>query len=187
MFEHAISELKEALLCLRAGQVTLGYPFEPHPPEPGFRGLPHLDVEKCIGCGACANACPPRLITLHDGDGYRTLDFYLARCTYCARCRDVCPQEALTMSDQFETATPSLDDLHIVIKLKLIYCRECGAVVGTQRSVDKVLAEVPEQLGLPAEEMDWLDLCLDCKREKALRESVPWTGRQDRLAAEVVA
>lgn len=172
MFKHTISELKEALFCLRAGQVTLDYPFGPHPPEPNFRGKPGLDVEKCIGCGACANACPPRLITLHDEDGYRTLDFNLARCTYCARCRDVCPQEALTMTDEFETATPSPDDLRITFKLKLVRCRECGAVVATQRSVNKVLAEVPEQMGLAAEAMDWLDLCLQCKREKALQNAV---------------
>ena len=172
MLKHTTSELKEALLCLQAGQVTLGYPFTPHPPEPGFRGLPQLDMEKCIGCGACANACPSRLITLHDMEGHRTLDFNLARCTYCARCRDVCPVEALVMSDQFETATPSLDDLHITINLKLTYCRECGAVVGTQRSVDKLLAEIPDQLGMQTEDVDWLGLCQACKREKAMYNAV---------------
>lgn len=172
MFKHAISELKEAILCLKAGQVTLGYPFEPHPPEAGFRGIPRLDGDKCIGCGACANACPPRLITLDDQDGYRTLDFALARCTYCARCRDVCPQQALSMSDQFETATPSPGDLRLTVRLRLVRCKECGAVVGTRRAVNKVRNEVPEKLGLPAEKMDWLDVCLPCKRLRALREAV---------------
>ena len=33
MFKHTISELKEALVCLQAGQVTLAYPFQPHPAE----------------------------------------------------------------------------------------------------------------------------------------------------------
>lgn len=172
MLKHTVSELKEAILCLKAGQVTLGYPFEPHAPAPGFRGLLQLDGDKCIGCGACANACPARLITLDDRDGYRTLDFALARCTYCARCRDVCPQQAITMSEQFETATAFPADLRLTVKLRLVHCRQCGAVVGTRRAVNKVLNELPEKLGLPAEKMDWMDVCLPCKRARALHEAV---------------
>lgn len=172
MFRHFISELKETLLCLGAGQVTLDYPFAPHPPEPGFRGLPRLDMETCIGCGACADACPSHLITLYDENDYRTLDFNLARCTYCASCRDACPQQAILMSDQFETATPDLADLHITISLQLVHCRHCGAVVGTQRAIQKIRAELPEQLGMQPEELKWLDLCLHCKRITALKRPV---------------
>ena len=168
MFKHLISELKETLLCLKAGQVTLGYPFTPHSPEADFRGLVRLDMEKCIGCGACANACPPRLISLEDGSEYRSLDFNLSRCTYCARCRDVCPQQALTLTEQFETATSNLYDLHIMIQLKLIHCRRCGKVVGTRRSAARVRAELAEKLGKEPDEIEWLDLCLECKRLTAL-------------------
>jgi hydrogenase-4 component H len=171
MLKHAVSELKEALLCLRAGQVTLGYPFEPHPPQPGFRGLPRLDMEKCIGCGACANACPSRSIVLIEEENYRTIDFNLARCTYCAQCRDACPEQAVTLSDLFETATACLDDLRITIQLVVVRCRDCGEVVGTRREVDKVLAEVSAPMGLKPEEVEWKDLCINCKRGHALQEA----------------
>ncbi|MGA2111536.1 MAG: 4Fe-4S dicluster domain-containing protein [Anaerolineales bacterium] len=172
MLDDVISELKEVVFCLRAGQVTLGYPFRPHSPEPGFRGVPHLDMEKCIGCGACANACPSRLITLSDHDSYRTVEFNLIRCTNCARCRDVCPEGAVTMSQQFETAAPSLGDLRISLQLKLVRCRECGAAIETQRMARKVLEKIPESLGLSPQEVSWLDLCIPCKRLQALHDPV---------------
>jgi hypothetical protein len=62
--------------------------------------------------------------------------------------------------------------LRISFRLRLVHCRECGAVVGTQRAVQKVLSELLAPLGLPAEKMDWLGLCLSCKRTQALRQGV---------------
>ncbi|NIR01643.1 MAG: 4Fe-4S ferredoxin, partial [Gemmatimonadales bacterium] len=61
-----VSKLKEAIICLRAGRVTLPYPFAPNPPAPGFRGTVSVDAEKCIGCGGCANVCTPRAIVVSD-------------------------------------------------------------------------------------------------------------------------
>ncbi len=167
MFKHTVSELKEALVCLRAGQVTLPYPFQPHPPEEGFRGLPSLDPAHCVGCGACANACPARLILVSDAGRYRTLDFKLGRCTYCASCRDVCPQQAITMTSQFELSTTMLDDLNIRVQLKLVRCRNCGDVVSTQRMVNLVKEKL-DTSDLNMENTAYLDLCLDCKRQAAI-------------------
>ena len=168
MIKHLVSELKEALVCLRAGQVTLGYPFTPHSPAPGFRGKVVMDTARCIGCGACAMACPPSLITFHDTEKYRIMDLALRRCTYCAQCRDVCPQKAITLSMEFETASPSMDDLSIQLQLKLVRCKKCGAVVGTQREINQIKAALTEQAGLAPGTMIWLDWCLVCKRKQAL-------------------
>ena len=169
MLKHTISELKEALVCLQAGQVTLKYPFEPHPPEENFRGKPVVDNLRCIGCGACANVCPPRLIQLKDVDGYRQLTFELGRCTYCANCRDVCPEQAITMSLQSETSTTVMDDLLISLKLKLVKCRSCGQAVTTQRIVNKVKGILNDK---QFSQTDNLNLCLACKRKQALASPV---------------
>ena len=168
MIKHVVSEFKEALVCLQAGQVTLGYPFTPHSPEPGFRGKVVMDADKCIGCGACANACPPRLITFQDTEKYRVMDLALRRCTYCAQCRDVCPQHAITLSTQFETASPSMDDMSIQVSLKLVRCKKCGEVVGTRREIEKIKAQLTQQSGMMPNSMIWLDWCLACKRKEAL-------------------
>lgn len=167
MLKHTISELKEALLCLQAGQVTLAYPFEPHPVESTFRGLPILDVANCIGCGACVKVCPSRLIETKDDVQYRTLTFSLGRCTYCASCRDICPQKAIAMSTMFETATSSPSDLEIQIQLKLVQCKSCGSIVGTQRMIDLIKLKL-EELDLHLEGTPWLDYCETCKRHSFL-------------------
>lgn len=165
MFKHTISELKEALVCLEAGQVTLKYPFAPHSPDVNFRGKVEVDVPRCIGCGACANACPARLINVLDADDGRTLFFELGRCTYCAACRDACPRQAITLTPQFEIASTTTADLQIHLTFKLVHCRECGQVVNTERAVNLVR----EQLGQDYGDLAWLDLCPTCRRKVALQ------------------
>lgn len=167
MFKHTISELKEALVCLKAGQVTLHYPFEPSVVADTFRGRPVLNTRKCMCCGACANACPSRLITLTDKEGIRALHFELARCTYCGNCRDACPQEAIEMTTQFETSTANTDDIIIHAEFYLQTCRECGAVVGTQREVD-VVREKLSNSPVRTNYADYFDLCIICRRKQAI-------------------
>ena len=91
------SKMKEAIICFKAGRVTAPFPLgpEPNPPQEGYRGKIAVDVEKCIGCGGCANVCPPRLIKITDTDQTRILEYFLSRCTYCGRCAEVCPEEAI--------------------------------------------------------------------------------------------
>ena len=121
------SKLREALICLRAGRVTLPYPFEPHDPEPGFRGKIEVDPDLCFGCGGCANACPAGVILIQDiGQFTRRLEFQWARCTYCGRCAEVCPEGAIVMSQQYETATDSALDMVLALEVFMGPCQRCG-------------------------------------------------------------
>jgi len=135
-----VSKLKEAIICLRAGRVTLPYPFAPHPPAPGFRGTVSVDAEKCTGCGGCANVCTPRAIVVSDpSQETRVLEFFLERCTYCARCAEVCPEEAITVTEQFETATNDVGDLHMRVEVYMGSCQRCGRCFETSTALDKLM------------------------------------------------
>ena len=135
-----ISKLKEALICLRAGRVTLPYPFAPREPAEGFRGRVVVDGEKCVGCGGCAAVCPSRCIEVVDPSAdRRVLEFLLERCTYCARCAEVCPEEAITVSKEFETATNDREDMHIRVEVFMSTCRRCGRCYEPPTPLDRLM------------------------------------------------
>jgi NAD-dependent dihydropyrimidine dehydrogenase PreA subunit len=59
------------------------------------RGLLQVDAEECKGCGLCAEACPPKVISLSERlnhYGYRTAMYAGAGCTGCGICFLACPE-----------------------------------------------------------------------------------------------
>jgi hydrogenase-4 component H len=123
-----LSKLKEALICFKAGRVTAPFPLgaEPNPPGKGFRGKIKLDPDRCIGCGGCANVCPPALIRIRDEGCRRFIERDLYRCIYCARCVDVCPEKALSFSPEYMLSTDRKEDLFISQELDMGTCQRCG-------------------------------------------------------------
>jgi hydrogenase-4 component H len=122
-----LSKLKEAVICLKAGRVTLPYPREPRPVPARFRGRPLFDPAKCIGCAGCANNCPAREILVEDlCQEIRIIRYLGRRCTYCGRCADVCPEKAITMSPEYENATDNIGDIQQQIELFMSTCQRCG-------------------------------------------------------------
>lgn len=123
------SKLREALLGLRAGQVTLPYPVGgPGRPVPAaFRGRPRFDARRCIGCAGCASNCPAREILVFDVcQEIRVLQYLGRRCTFCGRCAEVCPEQAVTLSPDFESATASVTDLRQRLEIFMSTCQRCG-------------------------------------------------------------
>jgi hydrogenase-4 component H len=122
-----LSKLREAILGLKAGRVTLSYPAQARPVPPKFRGRPIFDAAKCIGCAGCANNCPAREILVFDVcQEIRILKYLGRRCTYCGRCAEVCPEKAITMSHEFENATNSIGDIQQRLELFMSTCQRCG-------------------------------------------------------------
>ena len=48
-------------------------------------------TDKCIACGACADACPVSAIS--EGDGMSEID--ASTCIDCGSCAGTCPMEAI--------------------------------------------------------------------------------------------
>lgn len=133
------SKLQEALICLRAGKVTLPYPARPSPLPERFRGRPIFDAAKCIGCGGCASNCPAREILIHDVcQEIRILKYLGRRCTYCGRCADVCPEKAITMSHEFESATGTIGDIQQRLDLFMSTCQRCGRCFTEPSKLDEL-------------------------------------------------
>ena len=78
-------------------------------------GVAKVDVDKCVGCGACANACPRSLITFveygtdviiacaSNAKGAVTARSCTAGCIGCGLCKKICPEGAITVEKGLAT------------------------------------------------------------------------------------
>ena len=135
-----ISKIKETIICLNAGKVTLPYPVSPKPVGERFRGRPIFDVHKCIGCAGCANNCPAREILVFDPcQEVRVIKYLGRRCAYCGRCADVCPEKAITMSKEFENSTNDIHDIEQTLEIFMGTCQRCGRCFKNAGPLDQLM------------------------------------------------
>ena len=74
-------------------------------------GVAKVDVEKCVGCGACSSACPRGVITFveygtdviiacnSNAKGAATTRSCTAGCIGCGLCKKICPEGAITIEN----------------------------------------------------------------------------------------
>ena len=110
------------------------YPDQPVEPLEGFRGRPRFDEASCIGCGACAEVCPPKCIDVIDDldseTPKRRLVQHLDACIWCGQCERHCPtREGIKMTAEYDCVGFAPEDFEERVEKELLLCELCGSVL----------------------------------------------------------
>jgi formate hydrogenlyase subunit 6/NADH:ubiquinone oxidoreductase subunit I len=156
------------------GIITYDYPFEPYKVPEGFRGKPEYDYEKCIGCAACAIACPPNALNVkYDKENDKVIwSFDCGRCIFCGRCEEVCPTEAIVLSPLYEMAVKfDYKNLKEESELEVVKCKICGKPFTTKRLINYAIERLKATgMVINEEKMDYLYTCPECKKTDAVEK-----------------
>ncbi len=123
--------------CIGLGDCVRVCPFDAL--SMGKDGIPHVDYNKCVGCGKCNTACPKHLFKIYDKDTKGPVALCsnhsdnkpqirkdcTGGCFKCGMCTRKCPQQCIDIS----SGIPKID---------YTKCTSCGECV--KACPDKVLS-----------------------------------------------
>lgn len=166
------------------GKATYNYPFEPYLVPDGFRGKPSYTYENCIGCTACAVACPSNAmnVKLNADQTKLVWEFNCARCIFCGRCDEVCPTNAISLSDTFEMAV-RFDKTALIEtgELEVENCKSCKKPFTTKKlishNIERLIKCGWDEASIE-EKVDYIRTCPECKKKQAVESSTKYFSRR---------
>jgi ech hydrogenase subunit C len=136
----------------------------------GFRGDPHVDREKCIGCSACANICPADAIEIEDAGTTRVVRFMRQACVFCASCQDVCPTKAVELRSGDAAWCREKGGSKSEATLPLARCGMCGGGFIPEAQIAWAMKAVTDKQVLAEADRaalrGRLSVCMACRRSR---------------------
>jgi hydrogenase-4 component H len=133
-----LRELKEAVIAVFSPRFTTRFPAEPCEVPEKYRGKPEIDLDECIGCGACVNVCPTEALTqvddLNADPAVRKITQRYDTCIFCGNCQDNCTTEkGIKLTKKWDLATLDRESTKETFEYELQFCEKCNAIVGTKK------------------------------------------------------
>lgn len=109
---------------------TLEYPDEKLPIDKvTHRGIHEFDVDRCISCDKCANACPVDCIYIESvGKGKKAVmtryEIDYSKCLFCSLCVPPCPSECIQLGEKYSLPGHTRDDMIVPFHLGVFPIQE---------------------------------------------------------------
>ncbi len=110
------------------------FPSESFEPVESFRGRPRFNEAGCIGCGACAEVCPPKCIDVVDdlesSPPMRRLVQHVDACIWCGQCERHCPtREGINLTNEYDSVGFAPEEFEERVEKELLLCELCGSAL----------------------------------------------------------